>query len=132
MRKKEEQFFSVDVIVGDSHSFKKPFKNGYFSPQMDIYESENGVFVEVELPGVDAGDIKLLFNNNRLVIKGVKQTHYKGGNQKYHLLERPYGLFEKVIELHHNIDPDKINANLKDGILLISMCYKSGGEVKID
>lgn len=131
MKKAIEDFFTIDVILGEAQSGDLP-KNGYFSPQIDIYENKKGIFIEMELPGVRNEDVKVFLNNNKLVINGEKKCSKRAGNIKYYLLERPYGFFEKILEIPRNVDTNCIEAYFRDGVLTISMFYKNNRNVTID
>lgn len=131
MKKQQENIFSVNVDVGTKFSAERN-NNSYFSPDIDIYETDEGIFIELELPGVSGKDIKVLLNNHNLLIKGKKICHHKGNNTKYYMLERPYGFFEKIIALPDNIYTEKIEAIFKEGVLLISAPFKDFRGVIID
>lgn len=131
MKTQQEDTFSVNVVVGSKFSAERN-NNSYFSPDLDIYETDRGIFIEIELSGVSGKDIKVFLNNNNLLIKGKKNCHHKGNNTKYYMLERPYGFFEKIIELPDNINSEKIEAIFKDGVLFISVPFKNTRDVIID
>ncbi|GAB4433101.1 MAG: Hsp20/alpha crystallin family protein [bacterium] len=135
MKKERSDFFSIDVVIGEAPSLyvdDASGSKGYFSPQMDVYENKKGIFVEMELPGVSNEDIKVSLIRDKLVIRGVKKSCKREEKVKYYLLERPYGVFEKVMELPSHIDRNSIEATFKDGILVISMRYKKEKALKID
>jgi len=131
MKQKKENIFSVDVVVGNLLE-PELHNNNYFSPNVDIYETQQGIFIEVELPGVSGDDIRVLLNNNKLFIKVRKLCHKKHKNIKYYLLERPYGSFEKLLELPPDIDSEKVEAVFKEGVLYISVPYRRKKDVVID
>lgn len=99
-------------------------KNSFFSPPVDVYEDEGGVFIEIELPGVKSEEIKVLIDKETLIVKGHKVLHKKEGELQYYLLERPSGYFYEEIYINDFVDKDKIEASFKDGVLLITMPYK--------
>lgn len=124
MKKLKKDFFTIDIIVGNMQRDADDKGGRFFSPQMDVYEVDDGIFVDVELPGVNNEDIKVLWDNGKLVIKGIKNIIPKKEKLKYYLLERPYGNFEKIVQLPQNIDIDNINATFKNGVLKVFVPYK--------
>lgn len=96
-----------------------------YSPPIDIYESLNAIHIEIEIPGLEREDIKISVSNNKLFIKGEKKFRKEYHKQKYHILERPYGCFTRIFELPDNTDDENIKAKIKDGVLSISIPYKS-------
>jgi HSP20 family protein len=97
-----------------------------FSPPIDIYETIWGISIEIEIPGITKEDIKLTITGNKLHIKGEKRFKKEQAKQKYYMLERPYGTFNRIIELPENIDTENIKAKINDGVLSISIPYRVG------
>lgn len=97
-------------------------------PALNLWEDNDTLFVEAELPGFDMSDLEILATgNNQLLIKGErKQPALEEGT--WHRQERGYGSFTRMIELPEPVDPDKVTADFKNGILTISMPRKE--EVK--
>lgn len=118
-----EFYYSINVILDNLQNTDEG-RNSYYSPPIDIYENEEGFFLELELAGVDANDIKIYLSENKIFIKGIKRCSNREGQVKYYLLERPFGAFEKVIKVPENIDRDNIRADFKDGVLKVSLPYK--------
>ena len=90
-------------------------------PAVDIYETENGIVVEVELPGVNKEDVAVEVEDAVLMLKGERlgNPHVKEDN--YYRRERLYGPFKRSFNLHQNIQPALIKATFKDGILRIEI-----------
>lgn len=124
MKKIKKDFIAIDIIVGNMERDINDKSGRFFSPQMDVYEVDGGIFVDIELPGVNNKDIKVLWDSGKLIIKGMKDIIPKKEKLRYYLLERPYGNFEKIVQLPNNIDIDKINATFKNGVLKVFAPYK--------
>ncbi len=89
-------------------------------PNLDIYENDKEVIVEVELPGVERKDVKLFIFKDRLDIRGVKRGYScSEPNFRFLLMEREYGYFQRVISLPGIFDPSNSRAVLKNGVLTI-------------
>ena len=96
-------------------------------PKVEIMETEAELLLTVELPGMTTENIDISFEDDVLTIRGEKKEEKKeakeekNGGPKYHLWERTYGAFIRSFTLPLTIDPAKIVAELKDGILKIRM-----------
>ncbi|MFH1135380.1 MAG: Hsp20/alpha crystallin family protein [Pseudomonadota bacterium] len=93
----------------------------YFSPKVDVKESEGAYLVTAELPGVAKDEIKVEVENGRLTLHAEIEEKKDEDNGKYHVRERLYGSFRRVFTLPDNADAGKIEATNKDGILTITI-----------
>ncbi len=86
----------------------------------DIFEKDNKVFIEMDVPGYDKKDIKVECNKGNIVVKA--EHHEKNEeNKKYlHRERRMYGKVERSFHLD-DVDEDTMEAEFKDGILTISV-----------
>lgn len=119
----------INRIVGEFGFQRKEVLglDGGWNPDVDIYESADNITVEIELPGVDQKDITLLLHNNRLEVKGIKREEEKSRKPKYIRLEREYGSFRRFIFLPGSVIPEKTNAYLRNGVLIITLKkYRQG------
>ena len=89
-------------------------------PLVNIWEDENGFFVQAEVPGLTMEDLEIyIHEGDELTIKGVrKQTEIEGTWRRH---ERAFGEFERTFKLADVIDIEKVSAELKDGILKITL-----------
>ena len=86
----------------------------------DIYEKDNKIVVEMDIPGYKKEDIKVECNKGNIVIIATN-TEKEEENKKY--LHRERKVYEKMERSFHfdDIDEDSINAEFKDGILIITV-----------
>ncbi|MBD8923126.1 hypothetical protein EGR52_06845 [bacterium] len=86
----------------------------------DIYEKDNKIVVEMDIPGYKKEDIKVECNKGNIVIRATN-TEKEEENKKY--LHRERKVYEKMERSFHfdDIDEDSINAEFKDGILTITV-----------
>ncbi len=91
----------------------------FISPPVDIFETEEGLQVMADLPGVEIDDVEIQVEEDRLIIKG--QTSYAPENTGS--LHREFRLvnFQRQFELDNEVDRDKISASVKDGVLTIGL-----------
>lgn len=92
-----------------------------WTPAVDIYETEAGVTLAVELPGVGKENVSVEVKDNILTLKGERFSKPDVKPEAYYRQERCYGTFQRSFTLHHNIQPDLIKATFKDGMLEIEI-----------
>lgn len=92
-----------------------------FSPVVNIKETKDSYHVEAEIPGVKKEDVEVSIKDDYLVIKGEKKSFNEDKREQYHRVERSHGSFYRTIALPSDIDKDKINAELKDGVLTVEI-----------
>lgn len=86
----------------------------------DIYEKDDKVFIELDVPGYDKSDIKVECNKGNIVIRAEKAKEDKEDKKYLHRERKMYGKIERSFHLE-DIDEDTIEAEFKDGILKISI-----------
>jgi HSP20 family protein len=88
-------------------------------------EDDQRVHVCVELPGVERKDIDISIKGDRLIIKGQKKSEHEHKDEQdgfvVHRVERSYGSFQRTLQVPYETTPDEIEAELKDGVLKISL-----------
>lgn len=92
-----------------------------WTPRVDVRETEDSFEVNVELPGMKKEDIDIGLQEDRLTIKGQKDTQEETNNKKYYIRERVCGKFERSFTLPENVDKDKIEAKFTDGVLKLEL-----------
>ena len=90
-------------------------------PVVDIYDSEKAIVVNAELPGVSKESITLDVKENILTLKGKRKSDEEVRKENYYRMERCFGTFERAFTLPSTVDPGKITANFKDGVLKIEI-----------
>jgi HSP20 family protein len=91
-----------------------------WAPPVEIYENEGELVFVAELPGFKRGEIEISVENGQLSLAGERRFEEQG-SRNYHRNERWYGRFERAFQLPVSVDPEKIAANLKNGLLVISV-----------
>lgn len=91
------------------------------SPKVDISEGKSGYTLTAELPGLDEKDIDIAVTGRTLSLKGEKREERDVDEKDYHLSERSYGAFRRTFTIPEGVDPDKIEASFKKGVLTISL-----------
>jgi HSP20 family protein len=91
-----------------------------FFPPLNVWEEGENIRVEAEIPGVKIEEVEVSFDNGELTLKGEKKFETKE-NAPLHRRERLYGAFTRTLTLPWEIVADKVSAELKDGILTITL-----------
>jgi HSP20 family protein len=89
------------------------------TPSIDVSETNEDVRVTADLPGMDEKDVQVTLENDILTIKGEKKQEQEEKKQNYHMVERTYGEFQRVISLPTSVDKEKIKATFKKGVLSV-------------
>ncbi len=92
-------------------------RNGY--PALDIYEGTETIEVKAIMPGVDRESLDIELSEKTLTISGEKKQEEE--NRNYLRRERVFGKFSRSIELPYQVDNDSIRAELKNGVLSITL-----------
>jgi HSP20 family protein len=90
-------------------------------PTVDITEDEKEFLVKAELPEVDRKDVKVTVEDGLLSIRGERKQEKEEKGKKFHRVERSYGTFVRSFMLPENVVEDKLQAEFKDGMLLVHL-----------
>lgn len=110
-------------LFGMEPVFRREFKVGA-APAVDIVEKDNAYEMTADLPGFDEKNIEVKLQNGSLSIKGECKSEKEEKKKDYHLTEREFGSFERRFTLPEGVDPDKIEASLKKGVLTVTLPKK--------
>jgi HSP20 family protein len=94
-------------------------------PVVDVVEGDKAYEITAELPGMDEKNIEVKIADGRLTIKGEKQEEKEEKKKDYYLQERHFGSFERSFDIPESVDPNKIEANVKKGVLTVTLPKKA-------
>ena len=95
---------------------------GTWLPPVDIYENEaREIVLRADLAGLKRDDIDLTVENNTLTIRGERKRDDEVHEDRYHRLERAYGAFSRSFTLPNTVDPHKVRAEYRDGVLTVTL-----------
>jgi len=97
-----------------------PLSNVRPFPALNLSEDHDRLLVEAEVPGLRMSGLEILIQGNELTIKG-RRTPMEGENLVYHRRERGAGEFTRFLTLPIEVDAERVEATLKDGVLTIVM-----------
>ena len=95
--------------------------HGECSPAVDVYETDDWLELTVDLPGVDAATVRVIAKGDSVLIAGEKPARRARRESSFHLVERDYGRFARVVRLGRACDTSKARATLAHGELRVSV-----------
>lgn len=109
----------IDEFFNDNRYFDsidRELTSGNF-PRVDITENETSYQIKADLPGMDKKDIAVNIENGVIRIEGEKKEEHKKEHGKYFHLERSYGHFSRSFALPEEVNAEKIEAKMHNGVL---------------
>jgi HSP20 family protein len=106
-----------------------------WTPAVDIFETENELVLKADLPDVDPANVEIQLENGTLMLKGERKFEQQKNGKAHHRIERSYGAFVRAFSLPETIDPEKVKAGYKAGVLTVTLQKKEVAKprtVKID
>ena len=97
-----------------------------WSPSTDVYLTEDGLVIKVELAGLRREDLDITVENNRVIIGGHRPDCCRGPNCRFLMMEINYGHFETVIELPPGYDLGRARASYQNGFLRVDVPQAAG------
>jgi HSP20 family protein len=94
---------------------------GECSPPIDVYETDEALDIVVDLPGVAADGVRVLGRGDSVLVVGDKAARRVRGESSFHLVERGYGRFARVVRLAPPCDTSKAHARLIRGELHVTV-----------
>jgi HSP20 family protein len=103
-----------------------------WTPAVDLYETATGYVLSAELPGLTRDQIDIHAEGSRIIIRGARSAAPDRDIpcEQYHRVERGHGQFSRAFSLPEPIDVEGITADLKDGVLTVTMPKAAGREAR--
>ena len=134
----------IDRVFNEAfHSFGMPslrsklfsendlYNVDFFKPNTNISTDEDNYLISVEIPGMDEKDLNIELKDNVLIIKGNKHEEKQEKETNYYRSERYYGTFQRVLSIPSDAKTEAIAANMKNGVLSISIPKEKVDQSKI-
>jgi HSP20 family protein len=99
-------------------------------PLVDIIEDEKEYLIKADFPETKKDEIKVTLENGILVLSGERKLEKEDRGRKYHRIERVHGSFGRSFSLPDNADPEKVNAEFKDGVLKVHISKSEAARPK--
>lgn len=117
---KWEPFGDIDRFFEDFPSFPRQDKFGW-DLAVDVYEKDNNVIAEMNLPGIDPDNIDISVEDNYLRVSGSREESKEEKDKQYYSKEIKRGSFERAVRLPDAVEKDKVKAEYDNGELTITL-----------
>ncbi|KJS37220.1 MAG: hypothetical protein VR70_12845 [Rhodospirillaceae bacterium BRH_c57] len=111
----------IDRVFDDMMRGAPTLEIGHAVPRVDVRETDHGLEVAADLPGMDEKDIDIRLTDNTLMIQGHKKAEKEEEKEGWRLRERSYGSFLRTVPLPYAVDEGKVIATYDKGVLTIEL-----------
>lgn len=113
---------AMDRLFDDAFTRPLAFmRNGFSTPAVDMYQTDDEVVVKAALPGIKADEVQINVTGDVLTLKGEVKQEDEKKERSWHIRERHYGSFERSIVLPTEVVADKAKAEFENGILTVTL-----------
>lgn len=92
-----------------------------WSPRADVVETDEVYHLSMDLPGVSPDAVEVQFADDTLRVSGRRDVRSEHKDGRFHRVERSYGQFFRAFRLGTDVDPDRVEASFRDGVLTIEV-----------
>jgi HSP20 family protein len=124
-----DQYIGPVRFGGGAEARPTDLEPSAWSPPVDVYETPEDILVVVEVPGVEPASIDLAATGNVLTMKGVKAAGELPEPQ-VHVRERLFGAFHRQITLPNEVDFDKAEAAINQGVLTVRLPKRTAARTR--
>ena len=89
-------------------------------PAINVYAHQDGIVIVAELPGVRQHDLEITVHRDTVALRGERRDQPEDA-KGYHRRERRHGRFARTFGLPFQVDPEKVEAKLVDGMLTLTL-----------
>jgi len=115
----EEEEENLIVVDDEESSSADIFEESEGQLAIDVYQTPTSIVVESAIAGVEADDLDIEISPESVTIKGIRRKNEKVKKEDYLYQECYWGRFARTVILPQEIDSDKANASIKNGILKV-------------
>jgi HSP20 family protein len=105
----------------DERSTQQPAESIGWTPACDVYEDADEVVIRAALAGVEPKDVEIRVENGVLTLKGERKVEMEEKKENYNRVEMAYGFFTRTFALPTSVDPEKVHAESKNGVLAVHL-----------
>ncbi len=121
---------SGEELIGEEESLSDIFEEAEGELAVDVYQTPIAFIIESTIAGVNPEDIDISTTPESITIKGKREKQERIKTESYIHQECYWGRFSRTIILPQEIDPDKVQANIKNGVLKVSLPKVNRGKSK--
>jgi HSP20 family protein len=108
-------------LWGHTRRPDEDYISGSWMPTVDVRETKNALEISAELPGIEPKEVEVSVEDGVLTLKGARNFEKATEGETYHRVERAYGSFERSFSLPTNVDPEKVQATYRHGVLHLTL-----------
>ncbi len=111
----------MDDLYGALSGGALPLPSTGTFPLTNVTEDAENYYVRAELPGMNSDALNIQVTRNGISISGERKIPEEGNNVRYHRREREAGKFSRLINLPGEVDVNKVEASMENGILKVTI-----------
>jgi HSP20 family protein len=92
-----------------------------WAPAVDMVDHKDEIILRADLPGLEEKDIDVTVEDGTLTIRGERKEEKEEKKTDYYYCERSYGAFSRTVMLPTSVEPDKVKATFKKGVLEVHL-----------
>lgn len=89
------------------------------APALDVVENDEGFRLKVDLPGLTQDNVDVQFADGVLTVQGKREESSERDEGRWHVVERTRGSFARSVKFPQNVDPARVKAVMKNGVLTV-------------
>ena len=112
---------AMDRLFDDAFTRPLSMRDGWSSPAIDMYQTDDEIVVKASLPGFKADDVQINITGDVLTLRGEMKHEEEKKEKAWHMREQRWGSFERSVALPTNVVADRANADFENGILTVTL-----------
>jgi HSP20 family protein len=104
---------------------------GAWAPEIEAFEEDGKLVVRADLPGMSEKDVNVEIRGRSLIISGERRQEREEERGGVYRTERSYGSFQREIELPEEVDPERVEAKLQNGVLELTVPLEAAKRKRI-
>jgi HSP20 family protein len=101
-----------------------------WAPAVDMVDHDDEIVLRADLPGLDEKDVEVTVQDGTLAIRGERKEEKEEKKQDYYYSERCYGAFARTLALPASVEPEKVKATFKKGVLEVHLPKTKAAKAK--
>jgi HSP20 family protein len=102
-------------------SFPERLQGDRWQPALDVVETEKGVVLRVELPGVRSDEVRVTVDGELVRVRGLRRAPDAAHALRLHQMEIAYGPFERSVRIAIPFEREHVSATLEEGFLTVTL-----------
>lgn len=111
----------LEESLGRGRPAEPLLASGSWIPLADLYETGEAFVVQIELPGLDRDDIEVQVDADAVTVRGERRAREASRPECFHRMERSHGPFARSFKLAEEVDPSRVTAQFRDGLLRLDV-----------